>query len=322
MGMSDFYGTPDDAESLATLDRAIDLGVTFWDTADVYALGENERLVGKGVAAARERGDAHRLVIATKFGLVRNDDGDWLGVSGTPDYVRKCCDASLRRLGVEVIDLYYQHRVDPDVPIEETVGAMAELVAAGKVRAIGLSEAGAGTIRRAHATHPVAAVQSEYSLWTRDLEDDVIPTCAELGIAFVPYAPLGRGMLTATLNDADDFPADDYRRNTPRFQAEHFAANLRVAGRVRELAAAKGCTPAQLAIAWVLQQNERFFAGSDAAIVPIPGTKKRKYLEQNVGAVDIALIATDLEAIEAAFPKEGVAAGERYPAFRMGELGR
>ncbi len=322
MGMSDFYGVRDDAESRATLDRALELGCTFWDTADVYGLGENERLVGEGVAAAAAKGRRDELVIATKFGLVRNEKGDWLGTSGEPDYVRKCCDASLRRLGVDAIDLFYAHRISQDTPVEETVGAMAELVGAGKVRAIGLSEVGPDTIRRAHAVHPIAAVQSEYSLWTRELEDGVIPVCAELGIVFVPYSPLGRGMLTATITDRSAFPEGDYRNNSPRFQGEHFEANLRVAEKLKQLAAHKGCTPAQLAIAWVLAQSERFFAGSSGAIVPIPGTKKRTYLEQNWAAQELHLSPDDLAAIESAFPKAGVASGLRYPEHRMSELNR
>ena len=322
MGMSDFYGDRDDAESLATLERAAQLGVLFWDTADVYGMGENERLVGRGVAAARAAGLGERLVVATKFGLVRNAAGDWLGVNGEPSYVKSCCDASLKRLGVDVIDLYYQHRRDPRTPIEDTVGAMKELVDAGKVRAIGVSEVSAETLLAAHAVHPIAAVQSEYSLWTRDMEDALLPACAELGAVFVAYSPLGRGMLTATLSSVDELPEGDYRRNTPRFQDGHFAANRRVAEQVRELARRKGCTPAQLAIAWVLAQNETFFAGSTAQIVPIPGTKKRRYLEQNWAARGVELTGADLAAIGQAFPKVGVASGARYPEHRMGELGR
>ncbi|MEO1131036.1 MAG: aldo/keto reductase [Planctomycetota bacterium] len=311
MGMSDFYGTRDDDESIRTMHRALDLGITFFDTADVYGIGSNERLVGRGLAGR----DA---VIATKFGLVREPDGTWKGTRGDAAYVHACCDASLRRLGIDVIDLYYQHRVDSEVPIEETIGAMKELVGAGKVRAIGLSEAGAATIRRAHAVHPIAALQSEYSLWSRDPEEEVLPVCAELGITFVPYSPLGRGMLTATVTSRSQLPADDYRHNTPRFQEEHFDSNLRLAAAVRDIASTVGCTPAQLALAWVLSRS-----GADGGpdIVPIPGTKRVTYLEQNAGALDVPLSGAHLAQLEEAFPV-GAASGPRYPAFRMGELGR
>jgi aryl-alcohol dehydrogenase-like predicted oxidoreductase len=315
MGMTDFYGTPDDAESIRTIHRALDLGVNFLDTADVYSIGANEALIGRALADRRDR-----AIISTKFGLVRDPDGSWKGVRGDPEYVRTQCDRSLERLGVEVIDLYYQHRVDLHVPIEDTVGAMAELVRAGKVRALGLSEAGPGTIRRAHAVHPIAAVQSEYSLWSRDLEATVLPVCRELGIAFVAYAPLGRGMLTNTVTDIDALPATDYRRNTPRFQGEHFARNRAVAAAVAELAAEKRCTAAQLALAWMLAKG----AGPSPdrrTIIPMPGTKRRTYLEQNVCALGVTLTADDLARIDAAFPI-GIASGDRYPAFRMGELSR
>ena len=265
MGMSEFYGATDESEAVDTIHRAIDLGVTFLDTADIYGSGHNERLVGR---ALRGRRDA--VVLATKFGNVRDADGKFIGINGRPDYVRDACEASLKRLGVDVIDLYYQHRVDPDTPIEDTVGAMAALVAEGKVRYLGLSEAGAETIRRADAVHPIAALQSEYSLWTREVESEILPTVRELGIGFVPYSPLGRGFLTGQITKIEDLDADDWRRNGPRFQGENFQRNLDLVKKVKNLADTKGCTPAQLALAWVLAQGED--------MVPIPGTKRRKYL--------------------------------------------
>ncbi|HYZ87854.1 MAG TPA: aldo/keto reductase [Myxococcales bacterium] len=303
MGMSEFYGESDEAESIATIHRSIDLGITFLDTADAYGPFTNEVLVGRAI-----RGKRDQVVIATKFGNVRGEGGSFVGVSGKPDYVRKACDASLRRLGVDTIDLYYQHRVDPEVPIEETVGAMAELVKAGKVRFLGLSEAGPRTIRRAHQVHPISALQTEYSLWSRDVEAEILATVRDLGIGFVAYSPLGRGFLTGRFKKPEDLPADDWRRNHPRFQGENFTRNLRLVEEVRRIAAEKRCAPAQLALAWLLAQ------GRD--IVPIPGTKSRKYLEENAGAVTVRLTPDDLRRIEQVAPP-GVAAGDRYPEAGM-----
>jgi len=308
MGMSDFYGHRDEAEAIATINRALDLGVTFLDTADMYGVGANEELVGRVVRERREW-----VVVATKFGNVRGEDGSFKGVNGRPDYVRSACDASLKRTGFDVIDLYYQHRVDPDVPIEETVGAMAELVTAGKVKYLGLSEAASATIRRAHAVHPITALQTEYSLWSRDVEGDVLPTCRELGIGFVPYSPLGRGFLTGQIKTPDHLATDDSRRNHPRFQGEAFQKNLDLVAAISAMAADKGCTPAQLALAWVLAQ------GQD--IVPIPGTKRRAYLEDNLGALDVELTDADLARIDAVLPP-GAAEGARYPQASMATIDR
>ncbi len=297
MGMSQSYGAADEAESLATLQRALDLGICFLDTADVYGDGRNEILVGRGIAGRRDE-----VVLATKFGLVR-DDGS-MRTDGRPEYVRGACDASLIRLGVDHIDLYYQHRVDVTVPVEETVGAMAELVAAGKVRCLGLSEVSARTLERAVAVHPITALQSEWSLWTRDLEAELVPAARRLGVGIVPFSPLGRGFLTGALTSPDDFDADDFRRGNPRFQGENFTANLRLVDAVREVAARRGATPGQTALAWVLAQG--------ADVVPIPGTKRRTYLEENVGALAVQLTAGDLAQLDAAMPV-GSAAGGRYP---------
>ncbi|MCA1619067.1 MAG: aldo/keto reductase [Acidobacteria bacterium] len=308
MGMSEFYGGRDDEESVATIRRALGLGVNFIDTADMYGVGRNEELVGRALRGRREG-----VVLATKFGNVRGEDGSFLGISGRPEYVRSACEASLRRLGVEVIDLYYQHRVDPSTPIEETVGAMSRLVEEGKVRYLGLSEASAETVRRAAAVHPVAALQSEYSLWTRGVEDEILPTCRELGIGFVAYSPLGRGFLTGRFQKPEDLAEDDRRRQFPRFREENFAQNMRLVERVRQLASEKGCQPSQLAIAWVLAQ------GRD--VVPIPGTKRRTYLEENLGALEVELSAEELARIEE-FLSSASVAGERYPEQSMRSVER
>ena len=309
MGMSEFYGTADEQESISTIHRAIELGVTFLDTADMYGPFTNEKLVGKAIQDRRDQ-----VVLATKFGNERREDGSWVGVNGKPEYVRKACDASLERLGVDTIDLYYQHRVDPEVPIEETVGAMKELVEAGKVRYLGLSEAGPETIRRAHAVHPISALQTEYSLFTRDPEDEVLPTVRELGIGFVAYSPLGRGFLTGAWKSIEDLPEDDTRSaRFPRFSQENFEKNVELADRVREIAAEKDATPGQLALAWLLHQ------GDD--VVPIPGTKRRKYLEENAAAAEVTLSDEDLRRIEEAMPRHSVA-GERYAEQQMRAVNR
>jgi aryl-alcohol dehydrogenase-like predicted oxidoreductase len=308
MGMSDFYVGGSEAESITTIHRALELGVGFLDTADMYGRGANEELVGRAIVGRRDK-----VVLATKFGIVRGEDAAFRGVNGKPEYVRKCCEASLKRLGVETIDLYYQHRVDPETPIEDTVGAMAELVKAGKVRHLGLSEAAPATIKRAHKVHPITALQSEYSLWTREPEDEILDTVRELGIGFVAYSPLGRGFLTGQIKSPDDLAADDFRRTNPRFQGDNFRKNHDLVETIAEMAVEKRCTPAQLALAWVLAQ------GND--IVPIPGTKRPRYIAENIGALAVTLSSSDLSRIDEVFPK-GVAAGARYAPQAMGAIKR
>lgn len=307
MGMSEFYGPGDEQESIATIHRALEMGINFLDTADIYGSGRNEELVGRAISGRR-----NGIVLATKFGIVRTADPAYRGVSGRPDYVRRSCEASLKRLGVDVIDLYYQHRVDPQTPIEDTVGAMKRLIEEGKVRFLGLSEAGPKTLRRASAVHPIAALQTEYSLWSRDPEDEILPTCRELGITFVAYSPLGRGFLTGRIKSVDDLAPDDFRRNSPRFQGENFQKNLDLVDRVKQMANEKACTPAQLALRWVLEQGED--------IVPIPGTKKRLYLEENAAALDIPWGPSDTARLNELAPK-GAFAGARYAEGGMRMVG-
>jgi aryl-alcohol dehydrogenase-like predicted oxidoreductase len=306
--MSEFYGPGDERESIRTIHRALELGMNFLDTADIYGLGLNEELVGKAIRDRREK-----AVLATKFGNVRGKDGSWLGVNGKPDYVRACCEDSLRRLGVDTIDLYYQHRVDPDTPIEDTIGSMAGLVRQGKVRHLGLSEAAPATIRRACAVHPIAALQTEYSLWTRDPEVDVLPTCRELGVGFVAYSPLGRGIFGGRIKNLNDLAEGDYRRTAPRFAGENLSSNLSLVKRLEEIASGKKCRPAQVALAWLLARGEDVF--------PIPGTKRVERLEENAGALEVALTAEDLSRIDAAFPA-GAARGDRYSEQAMRALNR
>ena len=306
MGMSEFYGTGDDAESIAVIHRAVALGMNFLDTADMYGIGRNEELVGRAL-----RGRRHEVILASKFGNVRTEKGVWAGVNGKPEYVMQACEASLKRLGLDYLDLYYQHRVDTDTPIEETVGAMARLVEQGKVRFLGLSEAAPATLRRAAKTHPIAALQTEYSLWTRDVESEILPACRELGIGFVAYSPLGRGFLTGRFRTPSDLAANDFRRNHPRFQGENFQKNLEMVARIEKIAAEKRCTPAQLALAWVLSRGED--------VVPIAGTKRVKYLEENAGAVKVTLSAEDLKRIDAEFPA-GATSGPRYTPEAMSRV--
>lgn len=308
MGMSEFYGPAEDSKSIETIHHALERGVNFFDTADMYGIGRNEELVGKALAGKRDQ-----AVIATKFAVVRSDDGSRMGISGKPEYVKSACEASLKRLNIETIDLYYQHRVDPETPIEDTVGAMAELVKQGKVRYLGLSECSTETLRRAYAVHPISAVQSEYSLWSREPEDGMLATCEELGVSFVAYSPLGRGFLTGAIKSIDDLAADDFRRYSPRFQGDNFQKNLDIVKKVEELATARGITPALLALSWVIAKSKQ--------VVTIPGTRSSKRLDENAGAADIELSPEEIARIEAAFPKD-IAAGLRYPEAAMGSLNR
>lgn len=307
MGMSEFYGQSDEANAIAVIHRALDLGVDFFDTADMYGSGHNESLVGKALAGRRDK-----AIIATKFAIMRGEGGSFTGVSGKPEYVAKACDASLKRLGIDVIDLYYQHRVDPDTPIEETVGAMSRLVEAGKVRYLGLSEAAPATLRRAAAVHPISALQTEYSLWSREPEDELLAVCAELGVTFVAYSPLGRGFLSGAIRSPNDLAADDFRRHLPRFSGDNFQRNLDLVEKLEALARDKQCTPSQLALAWLLCRDN---------VVPIPGTRRVSRLEENVAAVEISLSASERQSIERAAP-QGIAAGTRYPADRMATVNR
>jgi len=317
MGMSDAYGVPDRDEAIRTIHRALELGVNHLDTADVYGLGANEELLREALVGKRDE-----VTIASKCGLVRDDTGAWIGVNASPDYIRKRCDDSLRRLGTDVIDLYYLHRADTETPIEESMCAMADLLDRGKIRAVGLSEVSADTLRRAHGVVPVSAVQSELSLWTRELETTVLPACRELGVTFVAYSPLGRGMLTSTIRSMDELPEKDYRRTTPRFQGEAFERNLRLADAVRAMAEAKGSTPAQCALAWVVRLGDEPTSAGGASVVPIPGTKRVRYLEDNAAAARITFTDDELARLDELFPRAGAAEGERYPAHRMGEVNR